>query len=133
MAIFALIICDIEREINCLCQPKTVLSWFEPRVLTRKTDRSPFGRGGHEEGRFFLTRLAFDHYNEQVAAIDQRRIWSMPGYVKYAAGLTPEDRPGEVSEWFMVPLSKSGLASRRAWVRIPPSPPERQWRIDIRQ
>ena len=30
---------------------------------------------------------------------------------------------GEVSEWFMVPLSKSGVLARGPWVRIPPSPP----------
>ena len=30
---------------------------------------------------------------------------------------------GEVSEWFMVPLSKGGLCASAAWVRIPPSPP----------
>ena len=29
---------------------------------------------------------------------------------------------GEVTEWLMVPLSKSGLVLWRAWVRIPPSP-----------
>ncbi len=31
---------------------------------------------------------------------------------------------GEVSEWLMVPLSKSGLRLCGAWVRIPPSPPK---------
>gem|GEM_PF-4950467 len=33
-----------------------------------------------------------------------------------------KDRPGEVSEWFKVPLSKSGVALWQPWVRIPPSP-----------
>ena len=33
-----------------------------------------------------------------------------------------KNKLGEVSEWFMVPLSKSGLRFGEAWVRIPPSP-----------
>ncbi len=39
---------------------------------------------------------------------------------------------GEVSEWLMVPLSKSGLRASGAWVRIPPSPPNNElnyWQI----
>ena len=36
---------------------------------------------------------------------------------------------GEVSEWFMVPLSKSGLRVIGAWVRIPPSPPSRAFGV----
>src|SRR4030042_205163 len=46
-----------------------------------------------------------------------------------APSLVPAQRPvlynlnpGEVTEWLMVPLSKSGLRFSGAWVRIPPSP-----------
>ncbi len=31
--------------------------------------------------------------------------------------------PGEVVEWFMAPVLKTGVAERSPWVRIPPSPP----------
>ena len=35
----------------------------------------------------------------------------------------PAGPHGEVSEWLKVPDSKSGVAERSPWVRIPPSPP----------
>ena len=31
--------------------------------------------------------------------------------------------PGEVVEWFMAPVLKTGVAEMSPWVRIPPSPP----------
>src|SRR5438067_3354637 len=43
-----------------------------------------------------------------------------------AASRNASDRlPGEVAEWSNVPDSKSGVRVTVPWVRIPPSPPER--------
>ena len=41
---------------------------------------------------------------------------------EYSLALCYNQR-GEVSEWFMVPLSKSGVLATGPGVRIPPSPP----------
>ncbi len=37
--------------------------------------------------------------------------------------LTKDHRHGEVAEWSIAPVSKTGVGSRPPWVRIPPSPP----------
>ena len=38
--------------------------------------------------------------------------------------LTNDPRHGEVAEWSIAPVSKTGVGASPPWVRIPPSPPD---------
>ena len=80
------------------------------------------------DGADAFDRALSANYNETAneAAVSEMlagRDYVNCGNAPNLTNLASKQPHGEVTEWFMVPLSKSGLCASGAWVRIPPSPP----------
>jgi hypothetical protein len=95
--------------------------------LICQNTRIPMTRGIQEGAARSFDDVFTVRYNGESKGFTSHPLTELD-YVHHANGqnlanLSSEYIHGEVTEWFMVPLSKSGLCASGAWVRIPPSPP----------